>query len=167
MKRSKLIQSDWVVIATALISTLITTISAIYTSEIKTIMEKIFDHWRLGVLCISILILLWRLSHILIRNKVLRELDSKFANIESINTQLDEAKEFNSRTSVINTRVVRDILIPRFVRTDKDIESFAKDLYRSGFTAPELALFPFDQKITQAFMRVYHEEKLKENKAGI
>ena len=62
----------------------------------------------------------------------------------------------------MNTRLVRDIAIPRLFEQNAD--DFVNQLHESGLTIPELSNYGFDKNIISQYELLYYLNKVKEKK---
>lgn len=168
MEKTNLSISDYLLIVVSIILAAVT----IYTLEIKTMISDLLSHWRPIGFCVAMMTLLWRFTHIFIRNSFNAKINDKFKSLEETNKQLvdynKQMLDVNAeylKTSAITQRVMKDLVLPIFVTHSKESkEDIVKFLYGLGFTVPQYRSYGIGEDIIIELEKKYYEIKLDEIK---
>ncbi len=91
--------------------------------------------------------------------KVLKDKEKKIKEKLKLQSQLINSLILKNS---MNTRLVRDIAIPRLFEQNAD--DFVNQLHESGLTIPELSNYGFDKNIISQYELLYYLNKVKEKK---
>lgn len=134
---------------------------SLYSQEIRTMINELIQHWQTFVFWGCIIGLLWRFTHIALRNRIENTIENRVQSVENLNKQLSQFIKFDQDFMIVGFRMMRDIYLPALVHTEKDKNTFAKKLLELGFNKDQLRHFGIEEDIINRFLKIYHEEEVR------
>lgn len=144
----------------ALILVLIPTIISIFQQDMRTMILDLFQsfNWQYLLLisfCLGILYFILRIFTLI-----------AIKEIKQYNNQLVESIKIDQKINFVTARILRDIFIPHFIRTDKDKERFAEDLIKEGFQKEQLTEYSMPTEIIKIVETKQAEKRLENLKSA-
>jgi hypothetical protein len=152
---SKFSITDYVTIIVAIAAI----IAACYTTEIRIMIDNITTHWQFICFWGGIFLLLWRFTHIVLRNRIESKIEEKFKKMEQLNQQLIDGMNLNRERELMTTRILKDIFLPTVTDTEENREAVALMLYNAHHNSIDLEKWKMDEDVIKRLRRIHFEKE--------
>lgn len=166
----KITIAEWIAVFLFILSSII----ALYTKEIRDMVDDLIAHWPFFLFWTGIIGLFWTITHIILRIRVDSKFDEKLNTIIEYNKSLRTIVESDGIRHNLSLRIFRDAwLIPSMIESEESQKEYAKLFYDMGFKKEELEKYfshrdtPKVKNVINMFMIIYLEEERKKREAEI